>query len=214
MLKTNYLTNEKALEIYHVAKKYSRDRLLKLKPDRLALLIVDMQDYFLSEKSNAFIPSAPKIVDHILRLMEVCKRNDIPIIFTKHINTNCDAKMMKTWWKKLIEKQDPLSQIHKRFDTKNCKVVNKAQYDPFYKTNLETILSEYKTEQILVCGVMTNLCCETVVRAAFVRGFEPVLPIDMTAAYNYQFHLSTITNLSFGFTMPVLSEQIFQALEK
>jgi len=121
---------------------------------------------------------------------------------------------MKTWWKKFIEKQDPLSQIHKRFDTKNCKVVNKTQYDPFYQTDLESILRDSKTEQIIVCGVMTNLCCETVVRSSFVRGFEPFFPIDMTAAYNYQFHLSTIINLSFGFTMPVLSGQIFRALEK
>ncbi|MBC8186335.1 isochorismatase family protein [candidate division KSB1 bacterium] len=214
MLKEDYLTAEKSLEIYYKAKKYSRDRQLELKPDRLALLIVDMQDYFLKEESNAFIPSAPVTVDRVIHLMEICKTKDIPIVFTKHINKNSDAQMMKSWWKNIIEKQNPLSEIYGKFNTKNCTVIEKTQYDPFYETDLEKILKDFKTEQILICGVMTNLCCETFVRTAFVRGFEPFLPIDLTAAYNYQFHLSTIINLSYGFTIPVLSYQIFRALEK
>ena len=99
-------------------------------------------------------------------------------------------------------------------DTNNCTIIEKTQYDPFYKTDLEKILNSQKVEQIIVCGVMTNLCCETVVRSSFVRGYEPFLPIDLTAAYNYAFHLSTIINLSFGFSVPSLSDQIFQAIEK
>lgn len=214
MLKENYLTQEKSLEIYNISKKYSGKRALKLKPDRLILLIVDMQEYFLSMESNAFIPSAPAIVSRIKQLMDVCKKYNIPILFTKHINTNSNAKMMKSWWKNIIKKQNPLSEIHNKFNTNNCVIIEKTQYDPFYNTKLEKILLDYKTEQIIACGVMTNLCCETVTRSAFVRGFEPFLPIDMTAAYNYQFHLSTIINLSFGFTIPVLSEQIIRAIEE
>jgi isochorismate hydrolase len=213
MLKENYLTTAKSLEIFYTAKKYSRDRQLKLKPDRLVLLVVDMQEYFLRKDSNAFIPSAPVIVDRIIKLIDICKNKKIPIVFTRHINTISDAKMMKYWWKNLIEKNDPFNEIHNKFSTQNSTIVKKTQYDPFYETNLETILKDFNTEQIIICGVMTNLCCETVVRTAFVRGFEPFLPIDLTAAYNFQFHLSTIINLSFGFTIPVLSDQIFKALD-
>jgi len=213
MLKEDYLTADKSLEIYNNAKKYSGDRLLEIKPDRLTLLIVDMQEYFLRKDSNAFIPSAPVIVDRIIKLMDTCKKFKIPIVFTKHINTTSDAKMMKYWWKNLIKENDPLSEIHNKFNTQNCVIINKTQYDPFYKTELEKVLKNCKTEQILICGVMTNLCCETIARTAFVRGYEPFLPIDITAAYNYQFHLSTIINLSFGFTIPVLSDQIFKALD-
>jgi isochorismate hydrolase len=213
MLKENYLTTAKSLEIYNTAKKFSRDRQLKLKPDRLALLVVDMQEYFLRQDSNAFIPSAPVIFNRITRMIDICKNKKIPIIFTRHINTISDAKMMRNWWKNLLEENDPLNEIHNKLNTQNAIIIKKTQYDPFYNTNLETILKDFNTEQILICGVMTNLCCETVVRTAFVRGFEPFLPIDLTAAYNFQFHLSTMINLSFGFTIPVLSNHVFRALD-
>ncbi|OQX94738.1 hypothetical protein B6I21_09060 [candidate division KSB1 bacterium 4572_119] len=214
MLKENYLTPEKTLEIFNTAKNYSGNREFKLNRDRLGLIIVDMQEYFLKEMSHAFVPSAFKLIGKIIQLINTCKRFNIPIIFTKHINTKSNAGQMKRWWKNVIEKEDPLSEIHHMLDTNNCTIIEKTQYDPFYKTDLEKILNSQKVEQIIVCGVMTNLCCETVVRSSFVRGYEPFLPIDLTAAYNYAFHLSTIINLSFGFSVPSLSDQIFQAIEK
>jgi nicotinamidase-related amidase len=59
---------------------------------------------------------------------------------------------------------------------------------------------------------MTNLCCETTVRSAFVKGFRPVLPIDATAAYNRQFHLATFKNLSFGFTPLMTTIEVIERL--
>ncbi len=79
------------------------------------------------------------------------------------------------------------------------KIITKNQYDAFYQTDLEEYLRSKNVEQVIISGLLPNLCCETTARSAFVRGFEVFFPVDATAAYNRDFHLSTFRNLGFGF---------------
>ena len=60
---------------------------------------------------------------------------------------------------------------------------------------------------------MTNLCCETTARSAFIRGFDVIMPVDATAAYNYEFHLATFLNLAYMFTRPVKTESLVGMLK-
>jgi isochorismate hydrolase len=216
MRKEPYFTSDnidqKALEILNASKRYSRIRPMRLKKNRMALLILDMQNFFLDEKSHAFIPAATAIIPKIITLKNICIDNGIPVIFTRHSNTDDDAQMMVRWWRDIIRKGNKLSGIYEELNPRNGIIIEKTQYDSFYNTDLEHLLISLEVEQLIVCGVMTNLCCETTVRSAFVRGFEPFFPIDLTAAYNYVFHLSTIINLAFGITSPILSDQIIKAI--
>jgi len=92
--------------------------------------------------------------------------------------------------------------------------IEKHQYDAFYDTNLEEILNKKNISQLVICGVMTNICCETTARSAFVRGFEVFFTIDGTATYSEEHHMATLTNLSYGFAIPVLLEELFSVLSK
>ena len=139
--------------------------------ERAALLVLDMQDYFLSEASHAFIPSAQAILSNIQMLIDAFRAADRPIIFTRHINTDADAGMMSRWWRDTIREDSPESKIT-AFDTTSGVVVQKSQYDAFYNSSLEETLRGRGVEQIVITGVMTHLCCETTARSAFVRGFE------------------------------------------
>jgi isochorismate hydrolase len=92
-------------------------------------------------------------------------------------------------------------------------VVTKSQYDAFYQTELEAILNEKGIKQLIVTGVMTHLCCESTIRAAFIRGFEVLFPVDGTATYNFDFHRSSFLNISHGFATPVLIDDLLKQLE-
>ncbi len=59
---------------------------------------------------------------------------------------------------------------------------------------------------------MTHLCCETTARSAFVRGFEVFFTIDGTATYNKEFHFATLHNLAHGFALPILVDEILDAV--
>lgn len=181
----------------------------KLDPKRSALLVIDMQRYFLDESSGAFIAASGAIVPAIARLVDRFFEAGSPIVFTRHLNTDADAGMMSPWWHgDLIRPDDPLSEISLYFDTSKGVVLQKSQYDAFYRTGLEVMLRQKGVSQIVVCGVMTNLCCETTARSGFVRGFEVFFAIDGTATHDEGFHRATLLNLAYGFAVPVTMEEI------
>jgi isochorismate hydrolase len=181
-------------------------------PDRAALLVLDMQDYFLRARSHAFVPSTPAILPNIQALVESFYAANRPVIFTCHINTDADAGMMSRWWQDVIRAGSPDSAFTASLDTSKGIIVQKSQYDAFYNSNLETILRDRGVEQVVVMGVMTHLCCETTARSAFVRGFEVFFCIDGTATYTEKQHCASLLNLSHGFAVLTLCKEISEKL--
>jgi isochorismate hydrolase len=180
-------------------------------PERSALLILDMQKYFLSASSHAFVPSAQAIIPLIAELKEAYTAKGLPVIFTRHLNSPQNAGLMAKWWRELIGKENPASEIIDELDISSGIVLEKSQYDAFFETPLTDILRERGVTQVVICGVMTHLCCETTARSAFVRGFEVFFTVDGTASYNERFHLATLLNLSHGFAAPALVEELLAA---
>ncbi|MFO7615216.1 MAG: isochorismatase family protein [Bacteroidales bacterium] len=179
-----------------------------------ALIVTDVQNYFFSPDSHAFLPSAPAIINNIKALIDFFHSASRPVIFTRHVNSDENANSMTYWWDDMIHDGSWLSELTDELDVRNSRVIVKHQYEAFYQTGLEDFLIKSEVKYPVVCGVKANLCCETTVRSAFVRGFRPVLPIDATAANNREYHLATFRNLCYGF-MPLLTTgEIIQMLQK
>ena len=203
-MKTRYLTPE---NIKKMQDDFPRSR-QKLDLARSALLILDMQDFFLDADSHAYIPAAQDILPRIDALRETYATLGLPLVWTRHLNTDMDAANMSRWWRDIISTEHPLSGISTELDISYGKIISKTQYDAFYETNLEAYLREKGVTQVVISGVMTHLCCETSARSAFVRGFDVFFLIDGTATYNEDFHRATLLNLSHGFANLVLCESI------
>jgi isochorismate hydrolase len=178
-----------------------------------ALILVDMQNYFFSEKSHAFIPSSEYIIEPVKNLISAYEKNKGLIVFTRHINNSKNAGMMNKWWGDIIV-NNQFSEIFDAFNTKGKKVIIKSQYDAFQKSGLGVFLQKKKIKQLVICGVMTNLCCETTARSAFVKGFEVFFPVDSNATYNEMLHLSSLYNLSYGFAHIVKSDELIKIIKR
>jgi len=181
---------------------------VSFQPGRAALLVLDMQDYFLNADSHAFIPSAPAILPNLQKLIAAFSLHGRPVIFTRHLNTEADAGMLARWWRDVLRADSPLSSIAAMLDTSKGICIQKTQYDAFHSTSLEEDLRSREVEQLVVSGVMTHLCCETTARSAFMRGFNVLFCVDGTATYTEAFHRATLQNLAHGFALPVLCEEI------
>lgn len=217
-MKTSYFTSEtidnKSWEMLKKLREYGKKHTITFMPAHLALLILDMQKYFLDETSHAFIPSALAIIPGIKRLARIFSEMNLPVILTRHLNTDNDANLMAQWWKDMITEKDELSEIIPDLDFPGSIIIKKTQYDGFYRTSLENILREKGVTQLVITGVMSHLCCETTARSAFVRGFTVFFPVDGTATYNEDFHCSTLINLSHGFAIPVLMGDLYEAMKR
>lgn len=182
------------------------------KPERSALLVLDMQRYFLDESSHAFIPSAPAILPAINALIQSYAQQGLPLFFTRHLNTPENAGLMASWWRGLLTPQHPLSDLDPRIRSASGRVIVKTRYDAFFDTPLADLLRERNVTQVVICGVMTHLCCETTARSAFMHGFEVFFTVDGTATYTEAFQRASLLTLTHGFATPVLTPDLLRRL--
>jgi len=216
-MKTRYFTvktiEAKSREFMERIERFKKKTRVEFNPEASALLILDMQRFFLDEASHAHVPSAPAVVPNIARLAALFNDRGLAVISTRHVNSDDNANMMAVWWRDVIRRENELSEIVADLALPYAEVIEKPQYDAFYRTKLEDILKGRGISQVVVTGVMTHLCVETTARTAFVRGFEVIIPVDATATYNEVFHLSTLTNLSHGFAVPVFMDDLIRSME-
>ena len=194
--------------------KCNRSRFPKsLDINHCALLLIDLQAYFLDQKSTAFIPSSEAIVPRLLQLSSVWQEAGLKQICTRHIDSEEQPSEMTRWWKKSLPENDPYNQLISEFDDSLSPVIVKKHYDVFMDTALEAMLKESDITQLLIGGLKTNLCCETTARSAFMRGFDVFFLVDGTATNNQSYHEASLLNLSYGFATLVLTGDILKSLK-
>ncbi len=216
-MKEAYFTRENinriSRNIYADLEKYShRHRSFTISRDTAALLVLDMQKCFFQKELSSHIPSAYAVKSNITDLASLFISMGMPVICTRHLNTEKDAGMMSSWWKNLIRKDSVSSCLIDEICRADAVFLEKSQYDAFYNTGLESLLNERGINQVIITGVMTNVCCDTTARSAFVRGFEVFFTIDGTAAYSMELHISSLKSLSHCCAVPVLCETVKKTL--
>ncbi|CAI8605277.1 unnamed protein product [Vicia faba] len=177
-------------------------------PKSCALLVIDMQNYFSSMAST--------ILTNLNTTITLCRRASIPIIFTRHSHKSpSDHGMLHEWWSgDLITDGTVEADLITALDRKEGDmVVEKSTYSAFRKTGLEDKLVEMGVDEVIVTGVMTNLCCETTAREAFIRGFRVFFSTDATATSEVDLHEATLKNMAYGFAYLVDSHCLKQALD-
>jgi len=183
------------------------------RPARAALLVVDMQKVFASEEGSSFLPMSVPAGERLATLVQECRQSGVPVIFTRHVHTNpeMDGGSMARWWRSLILEGTEESELIDKLQPQDGeRVIVKCRYSAFAGTPLEMILRSLGVEDLIVGGVMTNLCCETTARDAFNRDFNVFFLGDGTASANQELHDSSLRNISYGFGR-VLS--VFEAVE-
>lgn len=181
-------------------------------PAQSALLVLDMQRYFLEPAGHAFIPSAPAIIPGLVHLVQAFAARNLPVFFTRHTNSPHNAGQMAVWWRDLIAPESLESAIPSQFDITCAQVIEKHHYDAFLDSPLEAGLASRQVKQVVIAGVMTHLCCETTARSAFMRNYQVFFLVDGTATYNRQFHQASLLNLAHGFASLVQVSDILAEL--
>jgi len=188
-----------------------------MKLDRLkaALMVIDMQKFFLDPDSPTFTCGGLAILPNLRKLVTAFRQAGRPVIFTKHVHhpDKLDAGIMSWWWEGMCIEGSPESEIHHELaPLSGEKVVLKHRYSAFYNTDLETILRCLKIEDIVISGVMTNMCCESTARDAYYRDYRVFFTADATGSINEEMHLASLLNLAFGFACVTTAGKIIGQL--
>ena len=178
---------------------------------KLALIVVDMQVRFegMSREMN--------IIEKVVSVIQACHKQGIPVFFTQHNDPDLNSILRKWWGRPIIKETDEwklIKDIEAVADRSRDGFINdKTAYDAFHGTSLKKDLLDLGVDTVVVCGAMTNLCCETTARTAFVNNFNVIFLRDGNATSTQEFHDASIKNLEFGFATIKTCEEFLATLK-
>jgi ureidoacrylate peracid hydrolase len=170
-----------------------------------------MQNFFLNPNSPTFTCGGLAILPNVKRLIDAFRKAQRPVIFTRHVHhpDKIDAGIMQWWWDGMCLEGSPESEVHNEITPlKNEKQILKHRYSAFYNTDLETVLRVQKIDDLVISGIMTNMCCESTARDAYFRDYRVFFLADATGSINEEMHLASLLNLAFGFAFVTTVKQL------
>lgn len=213
----------------------------EIKTEKLALIIVDMQNfymdtncglskliyekyaelsaYYFERLKNIVIPNNAKLINYF-------RVNKYDFIYFTVGSGRRDGKdISKFRSASEIEKQKiefpalPFigtydQEIFPELKPKEEMVLNKVTRSAFSSTGLDRILRNLEKDTLAFTGIATNICIETTARHAADIGYKCVLIEDACATFNKESHDATMINFRNGFGKVMTTDEFISELNK
>ena len=170
--------------------------------NKAALLVIDMQRYFLEEGARGYCCGGVAVLSNVTRLIEHFRSKKRPVIYTRHAHKKdgSDLGILGKWWEEMPVDGTKEAEIDPRVSPLPGEtVITKNRYSAFYNTGLFDILKRANVSEIVITGVMTNICCESTARDAFFRDLMVRFVADATGSVKEEMHIGTLLNLAYAF---------------
>lgn len=179
-----------------------------------ALVVVDMQNYFLDPQSGASVPNARAIVDNINRLAESLRQAGGTVVWIRTLYTEQARTEIPHFHHTLLtparfetrcaalDRDAEGSQIWPDLDVREeDMIVEKTRYSGVIQGagDLEHRLRAAGIEAILVGGTMTNACCDSTARDAMMLNFRTTMVHDACASLRDDEHAFALINFALFF---------------
>jgi nicotinamidase-related amidase len=146
-----------------------------------ALLVVDMQNDFVSPGGALVVPDAAATVPVIRDLLEGARGAGARVFFTQDSHVPGDMEfpiwgehaLEGTWGWQIVEALAPAP---------GERVIRKLRYDGFFGTSLDHELRLAGVRNVVVCGTVANICVLHTAGSAALRGYRVVVPIEAISA--------------------------------
>lgn len=141
-----------------------------------ALIIIDVQnDYFPGGRME--VVNSEEAALMAKTLLEAFRKGNKQIVHIQHISTGSGAAFFLpgTTGVEIHESVMPLE---------GEKIITKRFPNSFRDTELEEFLRKKGIKEITFCGMMSHMCIDATVRAAFDKGFACIVADDACATIN------------------------------
>jgi nicotinamidase-related amidase len=151
---------------------------------KTTLLLIDIQnDYF--QGGSMELEGSAEASTKAQRLLMFFREEQRPIVHVQHISLRPGATFF-------LPHTDGVN-IHKSVSPREEEIVIRKHFpNGFRDTTLLEHLRAEETETLVICGMMTHMCVDATVRAAYDHGFECLIVRDACATKPLTFLSQTI----------------------
>lgn len=188
-----------------------------------AVVVIDMQnDYCAKEgavgKAGRDLGTIIAMASRLARFLKEARKYRVPIIFIQTVRRDEDVSgpMQEIWFRHHVNSPicqagswgaEMISEIRVQADDI---VIEKKRYSAFFQTELENTLQSQGVRTMIVTGTATNVCVETTCRDGFMRDYYVMVPEDLVACTDSNFHLNSLQNMDRYFGTVTMSDDILR----
>ncbi|HIV57381.1 MAG TPA: isochorismatase family protein [Candidatus Stackebrandtia faecavium] len=157
-------------------------------PTRAALLIHDMQEYFLDFYGNGF----EQLVDNVVKLRKL----DVPVYYTAQPpKQTLESRGLLTdrWGPGLQDRDGIIDPLKPGADDV---VLTKHRYSAFIRSDLAQRLADAGRDQLVICGVYAHIGITATAMDAFSLDIKPFVPADAIADFTQERHYAAMEHLA------------------
>ncbi|MCQ4159258.1 isochorismatase family protein [Roseomonas sp. GC11] len=186
-----------------------------LEPGRAALLVHDMQRYFLRPYPAGEAPLAP-VVAHIAQLLAAARRAGVPVFYTaQHVNQDRRDRGLQAdlWGPGMSDAGAHQPILPELAPTPEDFVLTKHRYSAFQRSNLERLMRARGRDQLIICGVYAHIGCMLTAADAFMRDIHPFFVADAVADFSRAKHDMAVEYVAAVCGVPCATAQVVARLE-
>jgi ureidoacrylate peracid hydrolase len=198
----------------------------RLDPERTALIVIDMQNFFVEEGQMVSVPAARGIVPNVNRLASATRDAGGTVVW---VRMTLDDSELDTWSVFLpingtpdkrhefasLEHDKPAHRLWAELQTQPDDLfVDKNRFSAFIhgSSNLQALLDERNIDTLLIVGTLTNVCCESTGRDAMMLNYRVLMVDDANATITDEMHRATLDNFLTFFGDVQTTEQVLALL--
>jgi ureidoacrylate peracid hydrolase len=195
---------------------------------KTALVVVDMQNYFMTKPYQAACPVAQEIVPNINRLAEAVRKAGGKVVWIQNVapwesennwsvqRERYSPENAKGRWEAMQPDAHGF-QLWPELDVRadDLRVV-KRRYSAFTQgsSDMDMVLKDHAIDTIIVTGVATNACCESTARDAMMMNYRALMVLDGCAAVTDQEHAASMGNFYLYFGDVQSTDEVVARLAK
>ncbi|MET0658341.1 MAG: cysteine hydrolase [Steroidobacteraceae bacterium] len=187
----------------------ARNHIASIEAPRTALLVVDLQNAFIAEGQPLANVHARDIVPNVNQMAAAARNAGSLVVFLRHTISDAEPYRMTEWQKRFSHwidgREVPLRPhqsghaLYAELDVQHQDlIVDKHRFSPF-KPNSSTLhetLTARGIDTVIVCGTVTNVCCESTARDAEMLGYRVFFIMDATAALSDEQHNASLMSMA------------------
>lgn len=162
---------------------------------RKALLVIDMLNDFVKKNGALPVPDAERIVEPLSKILQKFREKGQTVVYICD-NHLPDDKEFEVWGAHAVRGTWGAEVIDELKPEAGEPIVYKRRFSGFFGTDLDLILREKKIEEVVVTGVLTNICVLYTASDAYQRGYKVTVVEDCVQAADPDMHSFALKQLS------------------